>query len=504
MSIGHRMSGRNAPSFSGKLRALLRSGRPQSRRQRAGGLLASGADRRDDGVPFVALVAFLILTFLTGGSSRADVTSLVILLPAAVLCCGIAAWGLRPQHLAAYRGPALLMAATLVLTASHLVPLPPALWHALPGRELIVEHDRLLGFTGLWRPVSFNPAGTRDVLYGLAVPLAVLLLGVRLGQDRLARLLPVVIVFGCLSGLWAILQFAGGLDSIFYTYRVSNPDVATGAFANRNHQALFLAALYPLLGVFATSQPENGTRRDSARGKRISALGIAVFLLPLIIVGGSRIGLVAAMAGMVAGALFYATAVPRERGGGRGRSVFRVALGLGAVAVVGLLALMLFTARTAAFDRVFQASSTQELRFKVWPIIAELVGRYFPVGSGIGSFVPVFQVAEPDAILRPTYLNHAHNEGLEIALTAGLPGMLLMAAALVALVVWTRRAFARGGTEKLAQGGVAVIMLLVLGSLTDYPLRTPFLSCVLVVASLWAAAPQARVSPGEKKSGKLA
>jgi O-antigen ligase len=468
---------------------------------------ASKADRREDGVPFFALVTFIGLAFLTGGSSRGDVMSLVILLPAAVLCCGVAAWRLRAQHLAAYRGPVLLIAAAIALTGAHLVPLPPALWQALPGRELVVAHDRLLGFSGLWRPISLNPSGTRDVLYGLAVPLAVLLLGIQLGQDRLARLLPIVILLGCLSGVWAIVQFASGLDSIFYTYRVAHPDIATGPFANRNHQALFLAALYPLLGAFAAMS--SGDRASGvARGKQLGTLGIAVFLLPLIIAGGSRIGLAAAAGGIVSGALIFLMATLSEQGGGskggRKRSIVRAALGLAAVAVVSLLALMLFTARTASFDRLFQASSTQELRFKVWPIITELVGHYFPVGSGIGSFVPVFQVAEPDTILRPTYLNHAHNEALEIALTAGLPGMLLIVISLIAVLAWTRRAFARGSTERLAQSGVAVIMLLVLGSLTDYPLRTPFLSCVLVVASLWAAAPKARVLRGGKKTGKLA
>lgn len=498
------MSRRNALSLSDKICALLGFGRRGSRRQEADGLPEPGTDRREDGVPFATLIAFLVLAFLAGGSSRADVTSLVILLPAAVLCCGIAVWGLRPQHLVTYRSPVLLMATAIVLTAMHLIPLPPALWHALPGRELVVQHDRLLGLAGLWRPISLNPSGTRDVLYGFVVPLTTLLLGIRLERDRLAQLLPILIMFGCLSGLWAIIQFAGGLDSIFYTYRVSNPDVATGAFANRNHQALFLASLYPLLGIFA-AMPSDESLRGRARGRRFGALGIGMFLLPLIIAGGSRIGLATAAVGIVIGVLLYAMGASYEGAGrSRGRerrSIIRTALGLGIATVAAMLLLTLFTARTASFDRLFQASSTQELRFKVWPVIAELVGHYFPIGSGIGSFVPVFQVAEPNSILRPTYLNHAHNEFLEIALTAGLPGMLLLLAAFVALVAWIRRAFARRRTERIAQGGVVVIMLLVLGSLTDYPLRTPFLSCVLVVASLWAAAPEARSPRGSKKFG---
>jgi O-antigen ligase len=450
-------------------------------------------ERRDDDLPFVALVGFLVLAFLTGGTSRSDAASLLVLLPVAVLFCGLALWRLRWANLTRHAVVVAVFAATVALTIVHLVPLPPAIWQALPGRGIVVEHDRLLGFGSIWRPLSLSPGGTAAVLFGLTVPAATLLLAIQLGRRRLDQLVLVMAGLGCASGIWAIFQFAGGLDSILYTYRVSKPDVATGAFANRNHQAVFLATVFPLLGVIAGASRDvatgggRGAGRDvgGQAGRRWGALVAGVFLLPLIMTGGSRIGLVTAAVGVLAGIWLFATSAGRGQSGEP--ATRRIALLVAAVAVSGIVAVALLTTRSASVDRLLDGSNTQELRFKVWPLIWDGVGRYQPTGSGIGSFVPVFQAAEPDAILRPTFLNHAHNEVLEIALTTGVPGLLLLAASLGATLVWAIRAFGSGGTPT-ARAGAIIIILLVLGSLTDYPLRTPFLSCVIVIASLWASA----------------
>ena len=137
------------------------------------------------------------------------------------------------------------------LIAVHLVPLPPAVWQALPGRELVAANDRLAGLNGVWRPFSLAPGTTWNALYSLLVPFAVLLCGIQLDRDHLLRLVPVILAIGALSGLIGILQVIGDASGPLYFYRITNGDSAVGLFSNRNHHAIFLAALFPMLAWLA-------------------------------------------------------------------------------------------------------------------------------------------------------------------------------------------------------------------------------------------------------------
>mgnify|MGYP007125385276 CR=1 FL=1 len=83
-----------------------------------------------------------------------------------------------------------LAVAALALTIAHLVPLPPAIWSQLPGRELVSEIDRAAGLGDVWRPLSLTPGATWNALHAQLVPLAALVLGAQLGRDDLWRLLP--------------------------------------------------------------------------------------------------------------------------------------------------------------------------------------------------------------------------------------------------------------------------------------------------------------------------
>lgn len=123
------------------------------------------------------------------------------------------------------------------------------------------------------------------------------------------------------------------------------------------------------------------------------------------------------------------------------------------------------------------------------PTVIEITQLYLPWGSGMGSFEQVFQVHEPDALLAPTYMNHAHNDWLELVQTGGLPAWVLLAAGMV----WTGSLLWRFGwssavphdARRLGQVGASFLVLAGLGSIGDYPLRAPSLACFLVLAMIW-------------------
>lgn len=433
---------------------------------------------------FWTLCLFLIFVLLTGGGSRPDILSLVILRPVAVILCLFAAWTMPPGTLAQQRIPFAIALSTTGLIVLHLVPLPPVIWQSLPGRDIVTQIDSSLGLASTWRPISLSPPDTWNALFSMSVPLAVLFAGAQLSRSAHERLLFVLILLGLASGILGLFQLLGPPTGPLFLYKHTNYGTATGFFANRNHQAIFLATIYPMLGAFVALR----SRTHFSNRDTYAAVGAGILILPLLLITGSRAGVVVGALGLVS--LFWIVKLGL-RSGPSGRNVLsrkvRIA---GVAATIGLVAAMVGLSRAVSITRLFETGADDELRFKVWPIIIDSMGTYSPVGSGIGSFAPIFQIFETDRILRPTYLNHAHSEVLEIMLTAGLPGILLLLATAICYVVAAVRVFGRPakedhGTLVLSRLGIVIIILLAVGSVADYPLRTPFLAALLALAALW-------------------
>jgi O-antigen ligase len=435
---------------------------------------------------FWVLTAFLFLAFLTGGGSRDDIQSLVILRPAAVIFCGVAILGLRWDQVRAYRFLFAMTAAIFGLVILHLVPLPPSMWGALPGRGIVTEVDKTAQLGAVWRPISLVPVATWNALYSLFVPLAVLLLGVQLTREQRFQLLPVVLVLGFVSGLWGLLQSIGAPDGPLYIYEITSNGAAVGLFSNRNHHAVFLALLFPMLAVYASS----GARtRDQVNRNAWLAGVVGTVAIPLILVTGSRAGLIIGVLALAIAILLFRAinSLSGTNGKARPGRRWRAAAGILAIVLIGGLTVLM--ARAEAFRRLFAPDQTDDLRFRIWGPITKMAWKYFPFGSGVGSFAEVYQIDEPYALLSPDYVNHAHNDWLEVYLTVGLPGLILLALAVFAFSRAVVSSFispaGNGRGVSFARLGAVIISLLALASLGDYPLRTPSLVSVFAIAALW-------------------
>lgn len=429
------------------------------------------------------LCAFLVLVFLTGGSSRADVLSLPILKPTAVLACGWSIYRTDWAEVRPFRLLFVLAIAMIAIVTAHLVPLPPLVWQAMPGRDLAIRVDEAAGLVGTWRPISLVPWASWNALFFLASPLATLILATKINSAERYFLLPLIVVLGGASALLGLFQTLSPAGGALYLYKGTHDGNATGLFANRNHAAVLLALLFPMLAVLAAWPPIKKLRRSVFLV--ITAAGGAV-LVPLLMVTGSRSGLLVGVLCLISVGLLYRrrdedkAEAPSAR-----RRIVRLAVGAALAALVS--ATFLFS-RAEAIDRFMASDQMNERRFQIWGPILEMGWKYFPVGSGMGTIIEAYQVDEPDQILLPTYVNRAHNEPLELFMTGGLPALLLLLAVLVAwcigsFAVWRQKERSR----TMALGRLASIMLAMLGlaSLGDYPLRTHSLMCVAVIAGVW-------------------
>jgi len=434
---------------------------------------------------FYLLAFFICAAFALGGSARDDVQSLVFLRPIAALGLGIGLWLVSRADAARFRVPIALALACLALPLLQLVPLPPAIWAALPGHEADVQAVALAGIAPSWRPISLTPARTLNSVFALFVPLAAMVLAIVVPRERRFALLPLLIALGLASGVLGLLQVIGAQDSGFYLYRITNNGSSVGLFANRNHQALMLALLFPMLAVFASTGLKSV---EQARVRGWIAIGAGALVLPLLLVTGSRSGVLLGAIGLASIFLLYRRPEFDRPAKRKARSI-SPRYWLIAGGAIGLLLVAILLSRAPSLDRLVQGGEVEDMRLAIWGPIAAMAHAYFPFGSGIGSFVETYQAGEPRALLSSYYFNHAHNDWLEASLTGGVFAILLMVAFLLTGLRLALTLFGKTGSVHrdivFARLGMVVLFIFSVGSVFDYPGRVPSLAALCSISMIW-------------------
>lgn len=364
--------------------------------------------------------------------------------------------------------PVPLMVAAIaiaLLPLLQLIPLPPVIWRALPGRELAGEVFGLLGTAGDWRGLSLVP---RDTLFGFLMILpaaAAFLASLTLDRAGRRRAVWALIAVAILALLVGLIQF-GTMGATLDLYDSRHRGSFLGFFANRNHQGLLMA----IGGVFAIA-----AIKDRLRNPRLAiATAILVSMVFFIAAVGtlSRAGIGLTTVGLAV--TFYACFIH-----GKLRWPF---IAGGAVAALTSLYFVTFSSTVQrALDRFSQIEENG--RLEIWQKSLPLIEQYLPWGAGLGSFTSVYPVIERLEDINPLYFNRVHNEYLELLIEFGLPGLiiLLLFIFLVGKRIWCGF---RGGEElgAFALPSAVSIVLVGLHSIVDYPLRTQSHSVIFAVA----------------------
>lgn len=409
----------------------------------------------------IAAAALLAFSFLLGGASRSHALRLTLVELAALPLLVLAAQAvLRSGR---WREHAFLGAIAALLVAIplfQLIPLPPGLWNALPGRETPALALQLAGVAPGWSALSLTPEQTWRAFLALTPPIAMFLAMLTLGRGRPQWLIWICLIAGAANVVLCALQLAT-LDPRFYPWSWTDPGLAVGFFANRNHMAALGTSTLPFAAALAVSAAP-GRSRD----RLMLWLGLAYIgaMAVVIAVTQSRAGFV------LGGVSLVASLIAAWVGLGGRRPDARM-LGLAGVVAVAAGVVLIF-ALTPILRRF--GLDLHEGRLENWPLVADAAQTYLPVGSGVGSFDAVFRSVEPLETLKPTYFNEAHNEYLQIWLETGWFGVALVGA----FLVWFgRRAVSawRGGPSaerNLQRAASIAIGLILLHSAVDYPLRT--------------------------------
>lgn len=438
-----------------------------------------GARRLDARLILAGLLIFVAILF--GGASRLDVS---MTLAVELVALGAIGWLVArspPGTLVFQRGAVFAWAAILAYPLLQLVPLPWPVWTALGGRDAARALYTAMGEQP-WHAISLTPDQTLAAFLSLLPPLAMFMLVTLLDSGQRTRLLRFVLALAAASAVAGIVQFAAGETSVLRFYTVTNRDAGVGAFANANHHALFLCGAIVL--AFAWLGDRLADREPNISRLAIIAAGLAVVVVLLagVAAAGSRAGF-----GMALIALLGGIGLLPLRGRAQ-RTVRVVAMAILPLLIVGGLAAMAISPGILAIDGA-------EGRAAQLPMLARMAADLLPFGSGIGSFAMVYPAYEPFDAVSLTYLNQAHNDYLQLAIEAGLPGIAAIAAfagwwLLTAWRAW-RSPAAADPEVRTRRAATLVVGLILLHALVDYPLRTTALATFAAFCCAVMVAPRA-------------
>ncbi|MES2491766.1 MAG: O-antigen ligase family protein [Pseudomonadota bacterium] len=361
---------------------------------------------------------------LGGGGSPSPYPEMALQVLSLMLLAGSALIGPRPV-------PAVvpvvwwLVGLLLVLPVVQLVPMPPAWWHALPGREVERAALALVGAENSWRPWTVSPSRTLASVLALITPAIVLLMTASL--DRPGRSMVTGMIAGCavLALLVGAGQLAGGQGGALRFY---DPDVGylNGFQANHNSAADVL-----LIGMVAfAAAARDWTARPPGRsrpGFRLAVVGVATLVFSLgVVLTASRAGtalLPVALAGVLAIVWPWMRLTRAVRVGGVIAALLAIAAGL------------YLWQHNAVIGKVLSRYNFEhEFRPQLWTDAVYAARQYFPFGAGMGTFVPVFLAAERLEVVDLTRPNRAHSDGLELLIEGGVFGLAILGIIVVILV----------------------------------------------------------------------
>lgn len=438
-----------------------------------------------------------------GGSFRPNAPTLLMIRPVLVVAFVALAVAPATYDWRRLRVPALLLVGLAIIMIVQLIPIPVSWWLGFAGRARYAPAVLASGVSAL--PLSLVPDLTINSLLSL-LPATCILLGYggMRPEHRWATIWLAIGLAGS-SVLMALLQL-GGHGGIGYIYG-ARQDYVGGILANRNHQAVMLAGTLPLLAVAARFIILRGRHRIA-----IAALsGIAVVILPIILLTGSRQGLLLTLPAILAAVLL----APRPASLSGRRFFGRIPIS-GRWMVVGLLvvAVILFglaiaTGRAVSIERLTAVDAVaNDARWRNLPTVIAITQDMLPWGTGFGTFDPVYRGFEPDALLHASYFNHAHNDFLETVMTGGVPAVLVITV-LLGHIAW--RFIAIAGSDRqtsidslyLDRAAAILVMMFMAASIIDYPLRTSIGSMFAALALCWLSSPPIPpTQSGKRRSSK--
>jgi len=286
--------------------------------------------------------------------------------------------------------------------------------------------------------------------------------------------------YGAVVGLFAVLQGMAPNGKLYWIWALEQGGSPYGPYVNHNHYAGLMEMLTPFPLVLAATQFTSGNRK-------IAVAGIAALMAASIFLSGSRGGMAAFVAQMVLLSLLLV----REREGG-----WKQPLMLG-VFLAMVIAFLLWMGNNELTQRLISIHSEAReeinggVRLTIDRDCLRMLAQRPFLGWGLGAFPIVYP--EFRSFYTMFFVNHAHNDYLQLLVETGLAGFSI---AIWFLVLVFRQAAGKlkNWTEN-ASGAMTVAALLgcvgiLVHSFLDFNLQIPANAALFyVLAAIAASAP---------------
>jgi O-antigen ligase len=426
---------------------------------------------------------------LGGGGTSNPGTEILLELILALLIVGAIWWPRKRRtartKAAAIQIPRAALAITglvLLIPVAQLIPLPPAIWHALPGRQSEISALALIDQANRWMPFTLAPASTFASLLAILSELSVFL---SLAQiDRSARRMVCWVIAGVaiISIMLGSLQMssAGG-----FTWSIYNDPYSgwlLGFQANRNAETDILQVGVMALAALIAAL---GQQRDHLSAANLGILVLVMILLALgAVLTGSRTGIaLLPLTYLFVVWILWPVIVQWLSRASWGRYVSWW------VFLIPPAAGLLLSRTEQVQHALDRFGETGEHRWAIWHDTITAIGSVWPLGGGIGSFRVIFDASQSLERISPLLDTRAHNDWLEWVLESGVPGIVVLTMIGAIVLVCNIRAL-RHALRRSADPDYRATVIFATGTLlhiglhgiVDYPIRSMGLAALVCAA----------------------
>lgn len=386
-----------------------------------------------------------------------------------------------------------------IITPSIMVAIFIA-WGFIQAKVSTDLHTSILGLHTEF--ISVNPEATiSNSLFFLAHLIFFLcIFAFCRNRMKAVNLIKFVSITVCAYATYGFIVYAAGNEYILWYDKWAYPSSLTSTFVNRNSFAAYtglgLQCLVAYLFYWGNSELTEGrSGRELIRHVLETVLTkawwlpLALFvMLTVLLLTQSRAG----FASTFIGTLILIGLSANHYHTTKKNLLKRAAMFVSFV----FISMLVFQISGDALEYRLALDASLDGRFLTYPYIINAIMENPITGYGLGTFDEVFRVYRGEDI--KIYYDRAHNDYLELALTAGIPAASILLLACMLPVITLMTALKHGSQYRsLIALGISVTVQLGLHSLVDFSLQIPAVSyswVAIIATSLFIAVKCKQVS----------